>query len=60
MEITGFKFDDVTVNVSKTKKGEVVVIYQGGECIETTKENMNKICIQWLALNQSDALEGDL
>ena len=60
MEITGFKFDDVTVNVSKTKKGEVVVIYQGGECIETNKENMNKICIQWLALNQSDALEGDL
>ena len=55
-EITGFTFDDVGVQVTETLKGEVVVIGQGDDCIETTVENMTEICTQWLSLHARDVL----
>ncbi|MDB4261690.1 hypothetical protein N9878_02350 [bacterium] len=55
--ITGFTFDGVNVSFENAKKHDVVSINQGEEVIETTPSNMIELCIQYLALNDPDALK---
>ena len=53
--ITGFTFGGVNVDFS----GGLVGIYQDDDAVETTKENMTEICIQWLAFHDPDVLKVD-
>ena len=54
--ISGFTFDEVNVSW----RGDCAYIDQGDDAIETTKDNMTQIAIQWLALNCPEALtEGE-
>ena len=57
--VVGFTFLDVNIDFSKAKKFGTVGIYQGDDAVETTDENMTKICIQWLAFHDPAVLRGD-
>lgn len=56
MEVTGFDFDGVGVNID----GDSVEIADEYSAVITSKENMTQISIQWLALHNPEALaEGE-